>query len=165
MQIKQTHGVSFEKNDMGFSLIELIITLSLIALILGITIVRMGGAADQRKIETVRGDLRMFQMAVNAYYLNHKSGGNYTYPGGADWQSNDLTNDNPRVLRQILYDPFQSNGGEYHFFVSASGKYYVISSDGPDRQSDITGINDSGRLTGSSDDDIFVTSGSGLFTS
>ena len=143
----------------GFTVLELIVVLVVISFILGVVIVRTGGLNDQKRIETAKGDLRAIQTAINAYYLNH----NNIYPVGADWQNNDLVNDNPRVLRQVLYDPFQPANTEYRYFASANGKYYAVFSYGPDKQADITGINNSGQLTGANDDDIFMTNGTGTF--
>ena len=145
----------------GFSILEMIFVLTLIVIILGISLPRMRGMSDQKSIETAKGDLRVIQTAINAYYLNHAS----VYPAGSDWQTNDLANDSPRVLRQVLYDPFRSANTEYSYSVSANGKYYVVVSYGPDRVADITGIDNNGKLTGQHDDDIFVTNGTGTFPS
>src|SRR3989338_7454852 len=145
----------------GFSIFELVIVLTLVALILGVLLIRTGGLGDQSRIETARGDLRAIQTAINAYYLNH----NKTFPDGADWQNNDLVHDDPRVLRQVLYDPFRSPAAEYSYFRSSNGTYYVAFSYGADRTDDITGISNAGNMTGQNDDDIFVTNGSGTFGS
>jgi len=145
----------------GFSLLEMIFVLGIVVVVLGISVVRMRGMSDQKNIETARGDLRAIQTAVNAYYLNNSS----VYPAGSDWQSNDLANDSPRVLRQVLYDPFRAANTEYSYSVSGDGKYYVIYSYGPDAAADITGIDNNGKLTGQNDDDIFITNGTGTFLS
>ena len=145
----------------GFSVMEMVIVLALAILILGVLLIRTKGLGDQAQIETARGDLRSIQTSINAYYLNH----NQTYPSGSDWQNNDLVNDNPRVLRQVLYDPFRASNTEYSYFISGNGKYYVAFSYGPNGTADITGINNSGILTGSaSGDDVFVTNGTGTFS-
>ena len=165
-------------DDNGFSIVEMIVVISLISIILGIFIVRSSGMQDQRLIDTAKGDLRAIQTAINNYYFHHAN----TYPSGVDWLSNDLVNDTPRVLRQVLYDPFVTTGGkrwvhlggpmgpdkliisekqEYTYFQSSNGKYYVVFSYGPDRQRDISSIDNNGKLTGTNDDDIFVTNGTG----
>lgn len=133
--------------------------LAIVAIILGVLIPRLAGMQDQRRIEIARGDLRAIQTAVHAYYLNH----NRTYPAGADWQNNDLAHDDPRVLRQVLYDPFRPANTEYSYFLSANRKYYVAFSYGPDGVADITAVNNTGQLTGENDDDIMVSNGTGTF--
>ena len=143
----------------GFTVLELIVVLVVISFILGVLIVRTGGLSDQKNIETAKGDLRAIQTAVHAYYLNN----NKTYPNGADWQNNDLVHDDPRILRQVLYDPFRSPAAEYSYFLSSNGKYYVAFSYGVNRSPNITGISDVGQLTGQSVDDIPVTNGTGTF--
>lgn len=145
----------------GFTILEMVGVLILIGLLLGAFLIRMGGLSDQRNMETVRGDLRAIQTALHAYYLNH----NRIYPDGADWQNNDLVNDDPRVLRQVLYDPFRPPNTEYSYLMSSNGTYYVAFSYGPDGAPDLTGIGASGQLVGQNDDDIFVTNGSGTFGS
>lgn len=143
----------------AFTMIETIVVLVLVSIIVGVFILRGGGLGNQKRIETARGDLRALQTGIHAYYLNHSN----TYPAGADWQSNDLVNDNPRVLRQVLYDPFRAANTEYSYFVSSNGKYYAVFSYGPDGATDITGINNSGQLTGADDDDISLSNGTGTF--
>ena len=145
----------------GFSILEMMIVLVLAGFLLGVFLVRLRGLGDQKDMETARGDLRAIQTAIHAYYLNH----NKTYPEGADWQNNDLVNDDPRILRQVLYDPFRSPDTEYSYFRSSNGIYYVAFSYGPDKSPDITGIGDDGQLTGQNDDDMFVSNGSGSFGS
>ena len=144
----------------GFSILEITIVLVLISLILGVFLMRTSGFSDLTRSETARGDLRAIQKAINAYYLNYYAHGSYSYPSGSDWQNNNLANDNPKVLRQILYDPFRSTNTEYSYYLSANGKYYTAFSYGPNRNADITGISDIGALTGSVGDDIYVTNGS-----
>lgn len=143
----------------GFSLLEMIVVLALMASLFGIFIFRTKGFQDQTKIERVRGDLRSLQKAIQAYYLNHQN----QFPAGSDWQNNDLTNDAPRLLRQILYDPFESGNTEYRYFVSPNGKYYVVFSVGSNDVADITGITDTGKLLGVNADDIFVSNGADSF--
>lgn len=143
----------------GFTILEMVVALSIVILILSAFLFRFRGFSDQRRIDMVRGDLRALQTAIHAYYLNH----NNAYPNGSDWQNNDLVNDNPRVLRQVLYDPFAGTGGtdaaEYRYHISSNGVYYVVSSVGPDGSSDVGGIQDDGAIQDTSNDDIFVTNG------
>ena len=148
-------------NTCGLTFLEMLVVLVVISFLLGIFIIRTRGFTDQYGIETARGDLRSLQTAINAYYLNN----NNTYPSGSDWQTSDLVKDSPRVLRQILYDPFQPADTEYGYHTSPNGKYYVVFSYGPDLAADITGINNSGQLTSTSDDDIFLTNGTGTSAS
>ncbi len=139
----------------AFTLLEIVVVLLVIGVIGGVFIFRLGGVGDQNKMETARGDLRSIQTALNAYFLNHNS-----FPAQADW-SDDLVNDDPRVLRQVVYDPFRSSTmpTEYAFNRSPAGAYYVVYSFGPNEIQDITGINDNGILTGQNVDDIYVTNG------
>jgi hypothetical protein len=78
------------------------------------------------------------------------------------WQSDtsSLTTATPRIVSAALTDPFNPST-EYRYATSASSnsEYYIIFSVGPDRTADITGISTAGALTGSADDDIYVSNG------
>jgi len=151
---------SKKRSPAAFSTLELIIVLAIVILVLGISSVRFIGFQDQTRIETVRGDLKALQSAIDHYYLNN----NKAIPAGDDWQTTDLANDDPRVLGPILHDPFQGENEQYEYLTSPNSKYYVVYSFGIDRQADITGIDNSGLILGISDDDIFLTNGGGTFS-
>ena len=65
------------------------------------------------------------------------------------------------LLGEPLLDPFRSSA-EYNYILSSNSTYYVAFSYGPDGAADITGINTSGVLQGTNDDDIYVTNGTGF---
>jgi type II secretory pathway pseudopilin PulG len=152
-------GMKLLRNRDGFTILETMIALAITILLLGLFVFRSGGLGDQKRIETAKGDLRAIQKAIHAYYLNNSN----AYPAGSDWQSSDLLDDSPQALNTRLYDPFQAADTDYGYETSGNGTYYVVFSYGPDRTADITGINNSGQLTGTNDDDIFLTNGMGTF--
>ena len=146
----------------GLTLLEMIFVLVLIGVAMGTFLMRTSGVSDEIRLQTATGDLAAIKKAIQSYYLNYRAHGSYSYPSGSDWQNNDLINDSPRVLRQILYDPFRASNTEYSYYVSTNGKYYVTFSYGPNKNADITGIGDTGTLSGAGapNDDIYVTNGS-----
>ncbi len=66
--------IIFKNND-GFTLIELMIVIAIIAIIGGFAVSKFTGAVDKTKITAVKADFGTFETALDAYYLNHN-----TYP-------------------------------------------------------------------------------------
>ena len=149
----------------GFTLIELIIVIAVIAILVGIALPRLRGMIDEGNTAKAASELRALQAAVESYYIHISK----TYPsdsgGATSWQSA-LTGARPLLIGSVLNDPFASSGTQYRYDRSANGLYYIIWSVGTDNTADVTGVGDTGSLTGSADDDIYVsngTSGTGGF--
>ena len=142
----------------GFTLIELIAVILIISIIIGIALPRFSGIQDQALVTKAQGELRSIQTAVESYYMHETP---YTYP---DTTSNIiadyLINSTPQIMSHVILDPFHA-GAEYNYIRSDSERYYVIFSYGLNGSQDIGGIDDNGKLTGSENDDIFATNGSG----
>ena len=150
------------KGKQGFTLIELIIVIAVISILLGIALPRLRGMIEEGNVAKAAAECRALQAGVESYYIHHSK----TYPAtGATWESA-LTGATPKLIGTALTDPFSSSSAQYQFGKSANGFYYIIWSVGPDNTADITGIDNTGALTGTADDDIYVsngTSGSGGF--
>ncbi len=144
----------------GFTLIELIIVVSVIAILIGILLPRLRGMIDRGNKTKVGAELRALQAAVESYRIDNKV---YPPSGSSAWQSaltNPLTR--PRLIDTALADPFHAAAGTpYQYGRSPNGFYYIIWSVGPDNAADITGVNNSGTLTGAAGDDIYVSNGAG----
>jgi len=145
----------------GFTLVELIIVIAVIAILVGIALPRLRGMIDEGNTAKAAAELRALQAAVESYYIHNSK----TYPStGATWQSA-LTSARPKLIGSALTDPFSTSSAQYQF-AKSSNIYYIIWSVGPDNTADVTGIDSSGNLTGTADDDIYVsngTSGTGGF--
>jgi hypothetical protein len=99
------------------------------------------------------------QTAVESYYMNQTPN---AYPATSTTVcASTLNSASPLVIGEVLYDPFRSSA-EYNYIKSSNGTYYVIFSYGPDGAADITGIGTTGVLTGTNDDDIYVSNGTGF---
>ena len=153
----------------GFTLIEIMIVIAVIAILAGIALPYFKGMQDEGNTAKAAGELRTVATAVESYYLHHSR----TYPDqgetrDTDWQSN-LVGATPRILTKALYDPFIAGSTEYSYATSdaTNSQYYVIWSVGPDGASDITGISPAGVIEPNDpDDDIYIcngTSGTGGF--
>lgn len=153
------------KERRGFTLIELIIVIAVIAILVGIALPRLRGMIEEGSTAKAAAELRALQAAVESYYIHNSK----TYPadGSATWQSAlTATTTKPRLIGTALADPFSTSSAQYRYDNSANGLYYILWSVGVDNTADITGIDNTGALTGSADDDIYVsngTSGTGGF--
>jgi len=168
--LKEQKGANEMKR--GFTLIEILIVIVVIAILAGISLPYMKGMQDEGNTAKAAGELRTLATAVESFYIHNS----HEYPVQTKsvdnaWQSdaNSLTTASPTIIKTVLTDPFKSSQ-EYSYATSAntSGSvYYVIFSVGPDNTADITGINASGVVQPADrDDDIYIsngTSGTGGF--
>lgn len=149
----------------GFTLLELIIVIAVIAILLGIALPRLRGMVDEGNTAKAAAELRALQAAVESYYIHNSK----TYPadGSTTWQTAlTASTTRPKLIGSALTDPFNTSGTQYQYDKSSNGLYYIIWSVGPDNTADVTGVDTAGTLTGSADDDIYVsngTSGTGGF--
>ncbi|ABZ82871.1 type ii secretory pathway protein [Heliomicrobium modesticaldum Ice1] len=57
------------KEQKGFSLIELMIVVSIIGILFAVLVPRLGNSVDKAKIAGVKSDMRSFETAVRQYYI------------------------------------------------------------------------------------------------
>jgi len=105
----------------GFTIIELLIVMMVIAILVGIALPRFKAMQDEANIAKVNGDLRTLQAAVESYYIHY----NNVYPSTLTR----LTTAIPNLVGTTLpKDPFNNN--KNYTYALASG-VYTISSQGP----------------------------------
>ena len=111
----------------GFTIIELLIVIAVIAILVGIALPRFKGMQDEGKITQAKGELRTLQTAVESYYIHNAN----TYPANID---GDLTDAVPNIIGALSpADPF--NGTNKYGYATDGAtpvKYYAIYSTGID---------------------------------
>ena len=148
----------------GFTLVELIIVISVIAILIGIALPRMRGMIDEGNTAKAGSELRALQAAVESYYVHNSK----VYPpAGSSWEDL-LAAVKPALVSSSPKDPFNNTAGTQYQYVKevTQGKYYIIWSVGPDGSAGVTGVSTAGAVTGTAGDDIYVsngTSGTGGF--
>ena len=137
----------------GFTILELMIVIAVIAILVGIALPRFKGMQDEGNIARAKGELRMRQTAVESYAIHN----NNTLPAALT----NLTTAIPLISGATLpTDPF--GGANYGYTVN--GSYFVIYSIGP-ALTGAAAINATGTVTETSGTScIYVTNGSPVDT-
>ena len=141
----------------GFTLVELLIVIMVIAILIGIALPRFGGMRDEGNTTKAAAELRTLQAAVESRYIHTSP---HAYPAAAGWEAT-LVGATPQIIGAELYDPFGvTSTTDYQYALSTSGAFYVIWSQGSGRSTSIDGISDLGVVTPADrGDDIFVSNG------
>lgn len=133
----------------AFTISELMIILLVIVVIVGIALPRFKGMSDSAAYAKAKRELVTLSSAVESYFTH-----NNAYPAAIP----NITTATPLIVASLPPDPFKK-GANYGYYLSPSGKCYVIFSVGFDGIATIGGIDDEGVLTGSVGDDIYVHNG------
>ncbi len=161
------NGLSSKQNknsrmNHGFTLLEILVVITLILIIAGIAIPRFAGVSDEGRKAKAAAELRTLQTALESYLLKTSP----TLPAATLGTVTDLATAlegaTPRLVGRVsdFVDPFTAST-KYQYKIDGNSRYYVIFSIGPNRTAAITGIGTTGTLTPGTgaDDDIFVTNG------
>ena len=156
-----------EKNS-GFTIMEILIVLAVIAVLMAVAIPRFRGLQMEAWRSKAQGDLVTLKAAIESYKMNN-AGYPVETPGAGKtistgWQAA-LTAAKPAMISNALNDPFSGGGSTpYRYVLSADdankANFYLVWSVGPDGSTSITGIDDtSGAVTGAAGDDLIETNG------
>jgi len=124
-------------NKKAFTILELVIVLSVLVILIGIAIPRIKGMQQAGQIAQVKAELQTLQTAIESYYSNTSP---HMYPGATGSTgtgnttvgANFLVSATPQIISSPLYDPFNPTPStEYGYYLSSNGAYYVVSSMGP----------------------------------
>ena len=111
-------------NQGGFTLIELILVTVIIGILAGMVTLSFAGRTQEARIKAAKGDISMYQTAIDLYALDHDD----KYPK----ELKELANDPQReYIRELNKDPW---GNEYIYLVPGKRhpKSYDVYSAGPD---------------------------------
>jgi prepilin-type N-terminal cleavage/methylation domain-containing protein len=137
----------------GFTILELLIVISVIAILVGIALPRFKGMQDEGNIAKAKGELRTLQTAVESYVIHNSN----TLPASLD----NLIGAVPSIVGTTLpKDPFVSGGAADYVFVQAA-PYYAIYSVGPGGDGACTAPDADTGATTASGSCIYVTNGTG----
>jgi prepilin-type N-terminal cleavage/methylation domain-containing protein len=117
------------KNEKGFTLVELVIVMAVIALILAVVIPNLRGMQQEGQLTKAEGELQTLKTAVTSYWRNN----NNTYP--ADITAT-LTGASPTIISAVLSDPWKTDAvnSTYGYVTGTDatfGDYFIIYTRGP----------------------------------
>ncbi len=134
----------------GFTVIELLIVIAIIAILISIALPSFKGMQQEARKTRALADIKTLRIAMEAYYLDHKN----TYPAEANYQATLLVSVS-QILPSSLYDPFGATSTTPYVYSldthnPATANYYILYSVGPSR-TDTASIATDGTVTASSD--------------
>lgn len=142
----------FLRSRKGFTILELLIVIAVIAILVGIALPRFKGMQDEGNIAKAKGELRTLQTAVESYIMHNAA----TPPAALS----DLiaATTVPSIVKVLPTDPFNA-GNDYGYLVNSS--YYAIWSVGPNANGLVASVNaTTGALVETNGSScIFVTNG------
>ena len=105
----------------GFTILELLIVIAVIAILVGIALPSFKGMRDEGNITRAKGDLRTLSTAIQSYYIH-----NSAIPTSAQ-----LLTAVPNIVGAATpKDPFVA-GGATEYPIVSNGSYFVVYSVGP----------------------------------
>jgi general secretion pathway protein G len=140
-----------KKMKKGFTLLELLMVIMVIAILIGIALPRFRGMVEEGNVVKAKGELRTLQMAVESYYMHHTS----IYPTAIN--GTQLTGDTPQLVSVLPTDPF--NGVSNYGYAQGGTKYYVIYSVGPANCTSASIDSGTGNVTENGGSCIYVSNG------
>ena len=159
--LKKQKGAT--KMKRGFTLIELMIVIAVMAILIGIALPHFKGMQDEGNSAKAAAELRTLATAIESFCIHNNNQypvQNETPSGVSGWQTdaNSITTATPTIVQTALTDPFKS-AWEYNYATSAgsSSQYYIVFSAGPGGGATITGIDPCGVIEGAAGDDIYIT--------
>jgi len=142
------------KKGKGFTIIELLIVMAVIAILVAIAVPSFRAIQTQAWKAKAQGDTKVLKIALESYYIGH---GAFPAKTPSTKYQADLLTESPSILESNLYDPFGANPTTMYLYdLSSNGKYYVVYSRGP---------GSSGAATITDDGDISITAGSPIWAS
>lgn len=135
----------------GFTILELLIVISVIAILVGIALPRFKGMQDEGNIAKAKGELRMLQTAIESYKVHY---------GALPAALSNLQTAVPQIAPSTLpTDPF--GGAAYGY--NTAGDYFVAYSIGPGATAGSASITSAGEAS-DTQMCIYVTNGSPVDT-
>lgn len=111
-------------NKKGFTLVELIIVMAVIALILSVVIPNLRGMQQEGQSTKAESELQTLKAAVTSYWRHYDN----KYPADIDAA---LVGASPQVISTKILDPFNTANGTYGYVKEANNEHFIIWTQGP----------------------------------
>ncbi len=122
-------NVAKRRNQKGFTLVELVIVMAVIAVILSVVIPNLRGMQQESQLTKAEGELNTLKTAVTSFWRNNSN----TYPANIHAA---LTGATPQIIPSALADPFLTDAANKTYgYVKGNdatfGDYFAIYTKGP----------------------------------
>ena len=135
---------SARKGQKGFTLVELVIVMAVIAVILSVVIPNLRGMQAESQLTKSEGELNTLKTALTSYWRNNSN----LYPTNI---TTDLTGASPQIIPASLTDPFNTASGTYGYASGNDtdfGDYFTVYTKGPKADTtDVTWDGSNNRVT------------------
>lgn len=129
-----------KKSGKGFTIVELLIVISILAVLYNITAINVLGLQNEARYSRIKGDLKTLRLAIDTYIKNKG-----VCPQEDNYQRA-LILSKPKILEGNLFDPFGATVNTlYSYSTSANNQYYIVYSVGM-RRNGSAGVDNRGEL-------------------
>ncbi len=149
-------------NNKGFTLLEILVVISLILIVVGIALPRFTGVGNEGKKAKAAAELKTLQTALESYLTSSGSTLPATGAGTTVVLSPTLEGASPRLVGDVdtFYDPFGATATTPYRYLRGGTTYYLLFSLGPDKaNAPAMAISAAGVITNAGDN-IYVSNGS-----
>lgn len=121
-------------NSNAFTILELLIVISVLTILTAIAIPRFKGMQEASYIVQAKEDLKTLQAAIESYKTSTGHYPAYNNPNVeiSTLSANYLLTASPKIIPNVLYDPFRTST-EYSYMVGSTDRYYAVWSAGSKR--------------------------------
>lgn len=147
MSVKGVSPMKKNEKNGGFTLLELLIVIGVIAILASIIIPAFKGMQEEGDRTAAQGDLKAIKLALESYYVHHDR----AYPT----YITELVTASPRIVSELPDDRF--NRGHAYNYINLTD-YYCVWTDGPDEKQQIIIDTEKQKiLVPKNSDDIYET--------
>lgn len=115
------------RDQRGFTLIELIIVVTILAVLAGVALLNSGGTEDEAKLAKAKTDVDTLATALKVYKIKEGK-----YPAALTDLTSDGTKGYKAMLDEIPNDPYGAADQDYAYTAAADGKTATVSTNDAD---------------------------------
>jgi general secretion pathway protein G len=136
----------FSYNKKAFTLLELLVVISILAILTAIAIPKIKGMRQNANLLKASKEMDAIMLAIESY---RTFGSSSAYPPSSTRVvSAYLLSASPNMINSAPYDPFGATSTtEYNYLLSANGKYYVVWTAGLTGQDQPIAISNTGVIS------------------